>query len=232
MQFFLFCRHSNVNIAGSQIPNSAAGLSDIRQDLHPHCQVFHSTCVTESPPECPLFELPSSSPSFTSGSSLISSPHTPLAGAPLAVHLPQNQIACPPTSISRSRLAQNGAFTIPVRQHSRLAQVFADDSSAAQGQPASGTHCSSRPSAEQSSNLKQVANSVPGSRLRQVPQSNGAKPAAKAPARLHTQAEQISLKQLIKSGNRLPLVYGQARASLPKATLKLSDQQSSTKNVS
>ena len=172
-----------------------------------------------------MFELPSSSPSFTSSSFLISSPHTPLAGAPPAVHLPQNQIACPPTSISRSRLAQNGTFTMPVCQHSRLAQVFADDSSAAQGQPASGTHCSSRPSAEQNSSLTQVADSVPGSWLRQVPQSNGAKPAANAPARLHTQAEQLSLKQLNKSGNRLPLVYGQARASLPKATSKPSAKQ-------
>ena len=58
-----------------------------------------------------------------------------------------------------------------------------------------------------------------------MPQSSGAKPAAKAPARLQTQAEQFSLEQLIKSGNRLPVAYGQARASLPKATLKPSAKQ-------
>ena len=106
-----------------------------------------------------------------------------------------------------------------------FADAHRDDSNArcgpaAQGQPASGTHCNNHPTAEQSSSLKQAADSVPGSRLRRVPKSNSSKPAAKAPARLHTQAEQFSLAQLIKSGNRLPLVFGQARASLPKATSK------------
>ena len=79
-------------------------------------------------------------------------------------------------------------------------------------------HWSSHLSVQQSSSLNQTADSVPGSQLRQVPQSKASKPTATAPASWHTQAEQFSLEQLIKGGNRLPVALEKSRAPLPKAT--------------